>query len=50
MTVTFPSVDQWMTISPAPPAGSVATSGQQVALEWQILATVTVVPGAGGAP
>lgn len=49
MTATFPGVDQWITISPAPPSRTRLTNLQQVALEKQILATVEAVPGSGGA-
>jgi hypothetical protein len=49
LTATFPGVDQWITISPAPPSRTVSSNLQQIALEKQILATVKVVPGSGGA-
>ena len=48
LTVTFPSLNQWITISPAPPSSSASNNLQQVALEKLILATVKVVPGNGG--
>ena len=48
LTATFPGVDQWITISPAPPSRAVSGNRQQIALEKQILATVKVVPGSGG--
>ena len=48
LTATFPGVDQWITISPAPPSRTASSKLQQVALEKQILATVQVVPGSGG--
>jgi hypothetical protein len=48
LTATFPDIDQWITISPAPPSGTGASRLRQVALERQILATVTVLPGGAG--
>jgi hypothetical protein len=45
LTATFPTVNQWITISPAPAAGTATTNLQQVELEKLILATVKVVPG-----
>lgn len=48
LTATFPSVNQWITISPAPPSGTATSNRQQVALEKLILATVEVVPDSGG--
>jgi len=50
MTVTFPGVGQWMTISAAPAARTRSDEIQQVALERQIVATVEVAPGGDGAP
>jgi len=47
VTATFPDVDQWITISPAPPSRAVSDSLQQIALEKRILATVKVVTGGG---
>jgi len=47
LTATFPSVNQWITISPAPPSGTATSNRQQVALEKLILATVKMVPGSG---
>ncbi len=49
LTATFPGTDQWITISPAPLAQARSTNLQQVALERQILATVKLAPGSGGA-
>ncbi len=49
LTATFPSIDQWMTISPAPSAATVTTDLQQVALERQILSTVSAAPSGNGA-
>lgn len=40
ITATFPGVDQWITISSAPPSRKASDKLQQVALERQILATV----------
>jgi len=48
LTATFPSVDQWITIRPAPPSRTATGTLQQVALEKLILATVKVVPDGGG--
>jgi hypothetical protein len=45
LTATFPSVNQWITISPAPPSGTATSNLQRVQLEKLILATVKVVPG-----
>ena len=42
MTVTFPGVDQWITISPGPLSANLSTRLYQVAIERQILATFTV--------
>jgi hypothetical protein len=50
MTATFPGVDQWITISPAPASGSLSTQRRQVALETQILATVKMNPASDGVP
>ncbi len=50
MTATFPGVDQWITISPAPASGSLSTEERQVALETQILATVKMHPASAGVP
>jgi len=51
MTATFPGVDQWMTINPAPAAGTPSARLQQIALEKEILSTVKLVPSdSGGAP
>jgi hypothetical protein len=47
LTVTFPGVDQWITMSPGPLSTSASITSQQVAQEQEILATVTVVPGGG---
>lgn len=44
LTATFPRVDQWITISPAPQSRTASSSRQKVALEKQILATVKVEP------
>jgi hypothetical protein len=49
LIATFPGMDQWITISPAPPSRTLSTNPQQVVLERQILATVKLVPGSGGA-
>jgi hypothetical protein len=49
LTATFPGVDQWITIGPAPSSRTVFGNEQQIALEKQILATVKVFPGSGGA-
>jgi hypothetical protein len=46
VTATFPGVDQWITISPAPPSRAVSGNRQQIALEKQILATVKSSPAA----
>ncbi len=48
MTATFPGVDQWITISPAPPPGTPSARLRQLALETQILATVKSDPGSVG--
>jgi len=48
LTITFPGIDQWITISPAPPSRTASGKQQQIVLEKQILATVKVVPGSGG--
>ena len=40
LTATFPGVDQWITISPAPLSRNPSSQLQQVVLEKQILATV----------
>jgi len=50
MTATFPGVDQWITISPAPHSRTYSTHLQQVALEKQIFATVKVDPRIDGVP
>ena len=49
MTATFPGVDQWITMSPTPPSGTLSTHLRQVALEKQILSTVQVDPSSDGA-
>ena len=49
LTATFPGVDQWITIGPGPSSRTAFGNQQQIALEKQILATVKVVPGSGGA-
>ncbi len=48
VTATFPGVDQWITISPAPPPGTPSARRGQVALETQILETVKSDPGSLG--
>ncbi len=48
LTATFPGVDQWITIGPAPPSSTASVKEQQVALEKRILATVELVPGSIG--
>jgi hypothetical protein len=40
LTATFPGVDQWITIGPAPLSKNLASEIQQLVLERQILATV----------
>jgi hypothetical protein len=40
LTVTFPGIDQWMTISPAPLPRNPSSRLEQLVLEKQILATV----------
>lgn len=50
MTATFPGVDQWITISPAPLPGTLSTQLRQAALERQILATVKSDPTSDGVP
>ncbi len=45
LSATFPVVDQWISIGPAPWSTSASVTAQQVALERQILSTVAVVPG-----
>ena len=49
LTATFPGVDQWITIGPAPSSRTAFDNQQQIALEKQILATVKVDPGSGSA-
>ncbi len=49
MTATFPGVDQWITISPAPLSGTPSVGLRQMALETQILAAVKSDPAASGA-
>jgi hypothetical protein len=48
MTITFPSVDQWITIGPGPSSRTASGNQQQIGLEKQILATIKVVPGSIG--
>ncbi len=50
LTATFPSVDQWITVSPAPASKTASGNLQQVSLEKQILATVKVVAANSFAP
>jgi len=50
VTATFPGVDQWITISPAPPAVTLSTRQGQVVLETQILAAIKSDPGSVGVP
>jgi len=45
LTVTFPGLDQWITVGPAP-TGDAATTRGQVQVERQILASVRPAPGA----
>ncbi len=45
LTATFPDIDQWITIGPAPPPGTDSNRLQQIALEKRILGSVTMVPG-----
>jgi hypothetical protein len=40
LTATFPGIDQWITISPAPLSRNPSSTLQQVVLEKEILATV----------
>jgi hypothetical protein len=49
MTATFPGVDQWITINPAPTSESRSTLLQQAAIERDILATVDLDPSNVGA-
>lgn len=49
MTATFPGVDQWIDVDPAPPSQSGSTLVQQAAIEQRILATVTPDPHNVGA-
>jgi hypothetical protein len=49
VTATFPAVDQWITISPAPEPRPALGDLTQLALEQRILATVTV-NAAGDSP
>jgi|GEM_PF-5649370 len=44
LTATFPDQDQWISISPAPSAKTIADTLGQATLERQILATVNVIP------
>jgi len=48
MAATFPGIDQWITIGPAPASGDPFTTELQVAVEKQILATLAVQPAGGG--
>jgi hypothetical protein len=48
LMTTFPSVNQWITISSAPPSGTVTSNLQQVELEKLILATVKIGLGGSG--
>ena len=48
LTATFPSINQWITISPAPPSGTATSNRRQVALERLILATMEMVADSGG--
>ena len=48
LTATFPGVDQWITIGPAPSSTSGSITAQQADQEREILATVTLLPGGGG--
>lgn len=50
LTATFPDLDQWLTISPAPPSESASDTMEQVALEKQILSTVSAAPPSGTTP
>ena len=50
VTVTYPGIDQWITIGPAPLSRVPSINRQQVALEKQILATINVTAGHGGSP
>jgi len=47
LTATFPGIDQWITIGPAPTSSSRSGKLRQVALEKEILATVKIAPGGG---
>ena len=49
-TATFPGVDQWITIEPAPRSESRSTLLQQAAIEMDILTTVNLNPSSVGAP
>jgi hypothetical protein len=48
VTATFPGVDQWISIAPAPAPRPAVGNLQQIALEQQILATVQVSDGTAG--
>ena len=48
VTATFPGVDQWISIAPAPAPRPAVGNLQQIALEQQILATVKVSDGTVG--
>ena len=48
LSATYPVVDQWITIGPAPQSTSGSVTAQQVALERQVLESVAVVPGSPG--
>jgi hypothetical protein len=45
LSVAFPTLDQWITIAPAPSSRDRATTRGQSALERAILATVQAAPG-----
>ncbi len=50
LTATFPGLDQWIMISPAPPAESPSIHRQQFAVEKEILGTVSVDSEVNPAP
>jgi len=50
LTVTVPGVDQWLTIGPGPMSSTATTTSAQVAVEKEILATISVTPAGGGTP
>jgi hypothetical protein len=48
LTVTFPAIDQWITIGPAPTSTSPSVTKAQVAEERRILASIRPAPAGGG--